>query len=425
MKIVHISVYDDGSGAARAAYRLHRGLLDLGCDSKMFLRTPRRKDKDPTVIAFHPPGDIRIRLRRRWRTMMLERERSRYPRFRKPGMEPFTDDRSANGEEVFEQLPAADIYHVHSIFGFMDYTLVMEKLTRRAPVVRALHDVNVFTGGCHVHHGCEKFTQRCGACPQLLSDRDDDLSRQSWERRRAALALVPPGRLHLLAPSRWLAGEARRSALAGQLPVEVIPLGLDTEVFRPRDRAAARDVLGIPADSLAVLFIAEPITRANKGLPQLLEALAPLSARFNLRVLVLGSGDPPRDAPVPIQPMGYVAHERFLSLVYSAADVFTIPSSSENFPLTVLEAMACAVPVVGFEVGGIPDMVRAGENGQLVPPGDIAALRDALEGLFRDPARRAAMGSRGREIAAGEYSIQRFAERHLEFYRRVLAAPAE
>jgi glycosyltransferase involved in cell wall biosynthesis len=184
------------------------------------------------------------------------------------------------------------------------------------------------TGGCHYDGGCGKFTQRCGACPVLGSTADDDLSRAVWTRKSAALSKLAPDRLHLVGTSRWIAAEAKRSSLLGRFPVSVIPNGLDTTEFAPRDKGYSRDTLGVPRDTKVVLFVADSAANRRKGFDHLAAALAGMTDESNLFLLSVGGGKP--NVPgLPQLHLGKIAHDRMLSVVYSAADVFVIPSLQE------------------------------------------------------------------------------------------------
>jgi glycosyltransferase involved in cell wall biosynthesis len=247
------------------------------------------------------------------------------------------------------------------------------------------------------------------------------LSRQIWLRKYAALGGVKPGRLHLVAVSRWLANEAKRSTLLRNFPVSVIPNGLDTEDFRQRDKEFAREILRIPRDTSVVLFVAEPVNRPTKGFSLLIQTLNGIHDSTNLLLVSMGSGRPPSEVKVPYLNLGHIRNDRVCSLAYNAADVFVISSLQDNLPNTVLEAMACGTPVVGFAVGGVPDMVRHGVTGLLVPPQDVAALRTAICELLKDPVRRIEMAANCRDIAVKEYSLEIQSKRHVELYESILA----
>jgi glycosyltransferase involved in cell wall biosynthesis len=234
------------------------------------------------------------------------------------------------------------------------------------------------------------------------------------------MASVPPGRLVLVADSHWLAGEAKRSRLLAGFPVDVIHYGLDTDVFAPLDRAAARRQLGIPADAKVVLFSAFVLSERRKGLALLREALEGLAETPGLRLLCFGKDAPAWNMRVPQQHLGYLAGETERARAYSAADVFVIPSLQEAFGQTALEAMACGVPAVGFRVGGIPDMVMSGKNGLLAPPRDVDALRDAIAQLLADDAARLAMGAAARATTTREFTIEAQARRYAKLYESLL-----
>ncbi len=135
----------------------------------------------------------------------------------------------------------------------------------------------------------------------------------------------PAGRLHAVAPFRWLANLARSSPFLKSAEVSVIPYGLDTETFAPRDRAFSRDLLGIPRDAKTLLFVAMSSDMRRKGFAVLAEVVRRLSSE-NVFLISVGGGNPQVDPRVRHLHLGNVENDRLLSLVYSAADVFVIPS---------------------------------------------------------------------------------------------------
>ncbi len=422
MRILQIHRTDGGNGAANAAYRLHREFLRLGHDARLMVTMDQTQVEDRTVKPFEPPTDLLSKVRRRLRNMQIQRSFAPYRSTRPAGREAFSHDRTAHGADLLPQLPPCDVIQIHSMYMFADYQTFFATVPRHTPVVRMLHDMNIFTGGCHSNEWCPRFTERCGACPQLGSQDPEDLSHQIWQRKYAAHKAIPAGRLHVVTPSRWLAAEAQRSSLLQGIPISVIPHGVDTEVFCPRDRGFARDLLGIPRDANVVLFVAEPIDRRIKGFSVLAQALEGLRDLPNLLLVSVGSGKPPAEIRIPYFSTGMIRDERLLSLAYSAADIFAISSLQENFPLTVLEALACGTPVVGSAVGGIPEMVRPGLTGELVPAQDATALGAALRALLQDHPRRAAMAANCRRIATEEYSLKLQGQRYVDLFRMIVDA---
>ncbi|MBO9346973.1 MAG: glycosyltransferase family 4 protein [Chloroflexus sp.] len=419
MRVVHLSTNDISGGAARAAYRLHRALLAIGCQSRMLVAN--RRSDDPTVQAIPAATNLITKLQRSWRSWRVRRAMQPYQQTRPAGLEPFSDDRSRYGAELVRALPPCDVVNLHWVAGFVDYTTFFRTVPRRVPIVWRLSDQQPFTGGCHYDEGCDRYTAACGSCPQLGSQNEHDLSRQIWIRKRDALAAVPPGRLHIVALNRWMATEVQRSSLFGQLPVHIIPNGLDTTVFMPYDQAYARATLGLPQQARIVLFVAMSVNNRRKGFAELTAALASMSDAPNLLLVSIGRNPPPIAAAIAHHPLGVINDDTRLALVYSAADLFVIPSLQDNMPGTVLEALACGTPVVGFDTGGISELVRPGQTGWLAPVGDVDALRAAIQRLLDNPDERLYMSRRCRSIAVAEYRQDIQAQRYLELYHQVTA----
>jgi len=415
MRVVHLSKNDLSGGAARAAYRLHKGLQRIGQESVLFVES--RTSDDPRVTAFEKPMDIPSRVRRGLRQIWISRGFNRYRQSRPAGFELFSDDRSPYGSTVLEQIPACQVINLHWIRDLVDYDSFFTRVLRSTPVVWTLHDLNPLTGGCHYDLGCGRYLTHCGSCPQLGSSDSRDLSYKVWERKRGLFSTVSPSRLQFVTPSRWLAEEVRRSPILGKYPVCVIPYGLDLEEFAPRNRETVRDLLGIPRGARVLLFVAEDIGNRRKGFVHLVEALKRCAGDVpNLFLLSLGHNRPDTQIQIPYVHVGSVNNDRFLSMVYSAADLFAICSVQDNLPNTVLEAMACGIATVGTATGGIPDMVRNGVNGFTVDATDVGGLADSITGLLNNKARCAEMGANARRIAVEEYSLELQAKRYTELY---------
>ncbi len=427
MRVLHLSTADAGGGAARAAHRLHTGLRGLGVDSTLL--TLKRTSGDPTSHKITFADDVRTRYRRSRRARRIRRDYAPYKATRPAGAELFSDDRSDAGYDLTRNVLARgpwDVVNLHWVSGLVDYGLLFPHLPAGVPLVWRLADMNALTGGCHYDGGCGRFNNACGACPVLGSTDVNDLSRQVWGRKHAALAYVASDGMTLVGTSRWIAAQSRVSSLLSRFPVQVIPNGLDTDAFAPRDKRFARDTLGVPADARVVLFIAEATDDRRKGFSYLADALGRLGGT-DLFLLSVGEREPalpPAAAHLRRLHLGRVNYDRMLSVAYSAADVFVIPSLQESFGQTVTEAMACGTPVVGFDAGGIPDMVRPGVTGELAPVGDAAALAAAVAGLLRDPAAWRQTSANCRRVAVDEYGLRLQAERYRDLYQGLIAAAA-
>jgi len=351
-------------------------------------------------------------------------ERRRWVRGKRRGFEKFSSDRSQYGAELLAALPAADVLHLHDVTGLLDYRTFLVQAARRWRIVWTLHDMYPFTGGCHYDGGCGRYREGCGCCPQLPSSDPADLSARALARKKEALSAVDPARLRLVTPSRWLAGVAGGSAVMGRFECEAIPNSVNTDVFKPRDRRTAREVLDLPPEALVVLFVAQQICDPRKGFRYLVEALHNLGPGREVLLVTVGIDVPAVPAGVSVHNLGAIRRRGLLALAYSAADVFAAPCTDDNLPTTILEALACGVPVIGFDTGGVPDMVRPGRTGELAPVGDTAAYRAALEKVLHNEARRAELARQCRQIALEEFTPARQAQRYLEVYRQMCGETA-
>jgi len=418
LRITHLTTYDSTGGAARAAYRLHSGLRIIGKESRVF--TLHKELDDATIIRFDPPRDFLSRARRGTRRRLLERlGRSIASRIDTGSF--FSDNRSQHGAAaVLRQLPPTDVLNLHWVAGFIDCREFFRKIPKEMLVVWTLHDMNAITGGCHHAGNCEKFQAECGTCPQLGSSVENDISRRIWDSKRQAYAALSKSRLTFVTPSRWLAAKVKESSLAAQFGLSVFPYGVDTEIFRPQDRQLARQALSIAPSAKVILFASYFARDSYKGFPVLLEALDRMRpAPDTLAVAVGGEGFDSCRPRVPIMPLGLIKDEKRMSLAYCASDLFVLPSLQDNFPNTALEALACGIPTVAFETGGIPEIVRNGQTGITVKPGDSEGLARAIEQLLGDSNRRVEMGLECRRVAIEDYSLQVQAYRYAELYSKM------
>jgi glycosyltransferase involved in cell wall biosynthesis len=417
LRVVHINTHDRTGGAARSAYRLHQGLRRIGLESSMYVE--QRTCDDPQIYQYEPPRNLTIRLPRILRRKLLDRDLNRYRSTATVPLWYIADDRSPLGADPWEKIPPADLLHLHWIAKFLDYQEFFTCLPPSMPLVWTMHDMAPLTGGCHFSEGCDKFSQQCGACPLLGSHSQSDLTRKIWRRKNASLQSLDSAGLHIVTPSRWIQGLVKSSSLLSRFDSTVIPYGLDTDVFAPRDRRFARDILEIPQDSKVVLFVASGINDPRKGLNELVQVLSSLSTDHKLFFLSTGGGQLPRLQNLPHRHIQALDADGLLSSIYSAADIFVLPSLLDNLPNVVLESMSCGVPVAAFATGGIPDMVRPGISGFLAKRGDNDDLRKIICQLLQNDELRAQMSVNCRKIALQEYSLELQARRYADIYARM------
>lgn len=186
----------------------------------------------------------------------------------------------------------------------------------------------------------------------------------------------------VIAPSQWMKEKAVESDLMGSFAAHQIPYGLDTQTFKQTNKEDAREKLRLPLDSRIVLFVADSIPVKRKGINILLEAVRTLYVNNLLLVVVGRQWNVPEKMPAH-RYLGEVESEEEMSLIYSAADVFVVPSTEDNFPNTVLESLACGTPVVGFDIGGVNEQIEYEKNGILCPKIEPFALKTAIIELLQ------------------------------------------
>jgi glycosyltransferase involved in cell wall biosynthesis len=418
VKILHISTADSGGGASRSAYRLHHGLRRSDQDSRMYVLD--KYTNDPLVTQFHSsPGRVNW-IVRNTRRLRLNLSLRRYAKTSPPDRTFFSEDRTPFYKDACWQMPEAELINLHWLAGFLDMEAFFGWLPEGMPLVWTLHDMGVFTGGCSHDMGCGRFTQQCGSCPQLGSSDEGDLSRDVWRRKQKYYYRLDAKRFHIVTPSHWLSEQVKRSPLLSRFPHSVIPYGLDLEVFKPRDRRFGREVLGISQESKVILFVSNGLHTYLKGFRHLIGALEGMDPSSGVFLLCVGFGSSPMLERFPHKHITSMSDDRSMSMIYSAADVFVLPSLADNLPNTMLEALACGTPVVGFATGGIPEGVRPGVTGFLAKTGDTAELRSAILEILGNDVKRMEMSASCRRMALAEYDLSLQTSRYVELYTEML-----
>jgi glycosyltransferase involved in cell wall biosynthesis len=396
---------------------LHKSLGLAGQESTFLVA--EKETLDPSVTEFEPAFDIRTRVRRGISRRLLSRSRSSLDS-RPAGASYFSDDRSQHGGDMLRQALPTDVINLHWVAGFIGYREFFRAIPSNLPMVWTLHDMNPFTGGCHHAGECRRFFEQCGMCPQLGSTDARDFSHQVWRRKHESFDRADRSRFCVVTPSRWMADEVKRSSLMGNFTVQVIPYSLDTDCFRPADRQTARRSLGIPPDAKVLLFVSHLLSNKYKGADLLVELAERLRTVSELFVLSVGQGTLPRESDVRGLSISTLQTEEQIAVAYNAADVFVLPTLQDNFPNTALEALACGVPVVAFNVGGVPEIVREGCTGMLAAKNDVEGLARAVTTLLNELQRREEMAVNCRRVAIAEYALDVQASRYVELYERLM-----
>ncbi len=420
MRALIVSTSERVGGAAVAAGRLMGALASSGVGVRMLVRD--RQSKDGRVLEVDG-GPFRMRhflLERLGVFCLLGLRRKRL----------FEVDIANTGFDItgLDAFREADVVHIHWVNqGMLSLRGLGKVLSSGKPVVWTMHDMWPFTGVCHYALGCGKYLSGCSRCPLLPSGGPfGDASRRVWEAKRALYGGT--NRIRFVACSEWLASEAGRSALLSGQDVTAIPNPIDTSVFSPGDRKAARAALGLPPDMNVILFAAQRATNPIKGMPHLVEACRRMAGSHpetlgTTAVAILGGrgSELSGNFPYPAFPLGYVGDTARVVEAYRAADAFVVPSLMDNLPNTVMEALACGLPCVGFDVGGIPEMIDHRRNGYVAARGDAGDLAEGIHWtLFI--ADRAALRREAVAKVESSYSGASVAGRYAAVYERAMGA---
>ena len=268
--------------------------------------------------------------------------------------------------------------------GLLNFRNIEQIARLNKPVVIFLHDMWNITGGCHHSFTCETYkTEGCNSCPMFPAVKKNDLSAREFRKKLKIYSKY--NNLHFVSPSRWLYNCAKESLLTKNKPVHYIPNILDSSLFKPTDKNVAKKFLNIDGNETVIAFGAISVNSPYKGwkyLQKAMELLKQEDALKNVSVLIFGSAYNKEIAdaiPYKTKFMGYLLDEYSTALVYNAADVFIAPSLAEAFGYVVMEALSCGTPVVGFDVGGIPDMISHKENGYLAKYKDAADVSEGIK----------------------------------------------
>lgn len=435
MKLLLVNTYPRG-GAANACLRLHEGLLKIGVDSQLLLRESYSGQlpnistyRTPEVaMPTHPP----LSLRSWWyekRTKSYQKQVEKYQiylkeleeqqqfiRSRPKGLEMFSFPTSNYDFTKSEAYQNVDLINLHWVADFLDYKSFFQK--NKKPVVWTLHDMSAFTGGDHCEESYWGINENTGKPKKRrYTDAEKILHKKVLEQKKTIFSQVDG--LHVVTPSVWLSKELNKSNIIKPKSYHIIPNSVDTDIFCYKDRGSAREVLGISQKKSIMLFVSTSLERTLKGFAFLLKSIESLQERRDdFLLLTIGQKNNTFKLKNTFD-LGYIQDERLLSIAYAAADVFVIPSLMDNLPNTVLESLCCGTPVVGFPVGGIPDMVQDGKNGYLCPEISVDALTATLEKFLANP--DVFDREEIAKTAAKKYALEVQAEAYKKLYEEILS----
>ena len=407
MNILFISTSDLHGGAAIAAFRLMNALQTEGMNIKMLVRDKRSSNRN--VI------EVGNKNKNKWNFLWERGKIFLANRFSQKNLFDISIANTGVSVTTLPEFQHADIIHLHWINqGMLSLKELKNIFTSGKKVVWTMHDMWPFTGICNHAGDCTNYQQACGFCPYLVGATPRDLSNKIFKQKQVAYS---SGNITFVTCSNWLKDLAKKSPLTTNHTVVSIPNPIDTRHYCPKDKIGVRKKLQLPLDKKIVLFAAVKISDKRKGIDYLIEA-SRLMKQHTDNVLFLTAGNNGKEIAnqlaLPAHSMGFVAPENMPD-VYNAADVFVTPSLQENLPNTIMEAMACGTPCVGFRIGGIPEMIDHLKTGYIA---EYKNANDLAKGLFWTlfEADTATLSVNAREKTLKSYAQEKIAQQYKKIY---------
>jgi len=314
--------------------------------------------------------------------------------------------------QVLRMSRDADIVHIHNLHGYYINFVKLLNGLKKKPVIWTWHDMWGATGRCGVALNCEGWLNDCNPCehknyyPKVLLD----FAGSEYNIKSKLYDSMT--NLNIVTPSDWMMDIVNRRGITYN-SIQVIPNPVDISQFRPLNKSQAKKLLNIN-DETAILFVAHNCNDFNKGYDDFSKIVDETG------VMGIVVGVEPKKLNSNIKYLGKVASKQELAICYSAVEAFVITSKSDNYPNTVIEAMACGTPVFGYSVGGIPSQLN-NKWGGLVDYGDYKSLSIKIKSFIESIENVDKLQSEISNYASKKWDASLIAKEYIELYKKVLS----
>lgn len=419
MKIVHISTFSRG-GAGIAAFRIHQALLKNGIDSHFICLDEPPPGSSISRIKLSEQKKVKkenllnvLKAKIKWRlkyhfnyNIISQKEKvtnefaSLYPNLKcEIASLPFSE------YDILQDplVETADIIHLHWINGLVDYTTFFKESDK--PVIWTLHDMNPFQGIFHYKNDEIKNE----AIAHSFNRKVLNLKCRSIRNRKSDLVVVTP--------SKWILEAAVNSKVFKYIDKYYIPYSLNMAIFEPKQNNSLKASLNILAAKTVFLFVAQNTHNWRKGFDLLVNALKKINQK-NITLLVIGNSDSLIIPDKQIIFLGTIEDHEILSNYYSISDALILPSREDNLPNVMLESIACGIPVISFDVGGMAEVIKNDFNGLKAKKIDADELTNVLNYFIKTKINfsREAI----RNFALENFSEDLIAKKYKDVYKKLL-----
>ncbi len=319
-----------------------------------------------------------------------------------------------------KEFKEADIVHYHLIFNYFMSLYSFKKLVKTKPAVWTLHDPWALTGHCVHPMDCQGWLSGCKKCPYLdrYSPLQEDNASSIWDIKKAIYKDLD---IDIVVASSWMYDLVKKSPLTSHFKrVHLIPFGIDLDLFkRKENRESIREKIGIKKNNFVVMFRQD--SQEWKGLFYLKEMLKEMKPSKSITLLTVGNTGLLREFNGKFQIIEYdwVNNNNLLVDLYSATDLFLMPSVAESFGLMAVEAMACSLPVIVFEGTALPKVTFASDCGIVLKSGDTKVFAKTVKRLIENPSECKQRGELGRKLAEQFYEKEKYHKQLIALYRNI------
>jgi glycosyltransferase involved in cell wall biosynthesis len=388
VNILHVNTHNTG-GAAKACLRAHLALLSKGVDSKVLLRS-KTQEGIPHVHEIWEGLSYAAKSKKYLEQKKLDLQQNKIRKQLLGAQELFSFPHSIWDITSHPLYKWADTVHLHWVAGFLDYPSFFNSNDKK--IAWTIHDEEPFSEGFHYHHNLSEFLGK-------------EYMNEHIQIKKRALRNQP---IQVISPSNYLLKVSQESDLFSPFPHHEINNCANTSnpIF---DKEECRNILGLPADKKIALYVADDFRVPRKGFKELQQAWESVSSASAI-LCIVGSSTSKADLQKGIISIGRLTSELAMNQAYSAADVLITPSLIDNFPNTILEATCCGTPTIGFNVGGIPQMINE-INGTVCEPDVLSLSKAILNGLESDWDR-----AQIKKLAESKYNYDLAAKRLMGIY---------
>ena len=393
MKVLHICTTDSG-GAGLCCLRIHESLLKQGVDSKVLVLEKR----SPNARVFEY-GRWKNTLWKAFNKVLrlLHLEITNYNKVFNLSVRQkrcYTLPTSIIDVSRYPLIQEADVIHLHWINHFVDYPSFFKKVKK--PFVWTLHDENLFLGIAH-------YTES--------KSYGGDLEAEYYHKKMKIVKGIE--RLGIVFLSEMMYNQYRQHEMILNAKTTIINNAVDYNNYYPAKKNIARQQMGIPQDAVVFVFVSAELFDSRKGLDILVKALENMQI-LNVMILAIGTVGSYQVSST-VNAIGPIYNIEKMSLAYSCADYFVMPSCQEAFAQTPIEAMSCGVPAIVFPVGGTRELINK-TNGILC---NGFTQKDLEEGINK--AMNTVYDSDEiRKDVIARFSPEKIAKSYMDFYNQIL-----